>query len=201
MSLFNCVHIYFYLYLLSSLEEVYYQLQKDLIRNAGLAIWYGEEVLLHQCYITGEERTDEHGYRLQGGNVIETYNLLPSITFYVGDFPPIKFNSKNQVIGYDTKKNFTDSGNQYDPIDFSVLNTNEVNRYLNHDLYLRFHIMHEKGLTGSNMDSYPPNVGVQIDLTSVTRNEGRFSFRKLTRVEIDLGGDTYILKPGFNSLD
>jgi len=79
------------MYVLATLEQVYNELQKDLVRDAGLAIWYGEEILLHRCQLN---KTNNIAV------IIETIDLHERITYYVGDFAPIKFDENNDVIGY-----------------------------------------------------------------------------------------------------
>ena len=176
------------LYLLRSLTEVHRILQRDLIDDAGLAIWYGERILLHRCV---------------NENVVETIDLHPFITFHVGQFAPIRFSSEDDIMGYHQSKLFDAEYKDYtdpSPIDFTSTDINEVYRYLHYDTMERFRIMRQRGQIGSDMESYPPNVGVQIDLPSIQRIENPIQyFRAETTVTIR--DEEYELIPGENHLD
>lgn len=181
----------FDLYLLDTLKAVFEVLQKDLVKDAVLAIWYGEEILLYRC---------------RGDKSIEVIDLHQYITFYVGDFPPIKFDKNNKVIGYTFKDDIFNeevkSNDDDSPIDFTLKDINEVHRYLNYDMYEIFRIMNKRGVNGSNMERYPPNVGVQIDLSSIPRIEEPIRFiSELKEIEVDLDGETYTLNYGVNELE
>ena len=168
-------------YLLWTLTEVFDVLQKELINNADLAIWYGEEILLH---------------RYRNNKIAETTDLHPLITFYVGDFPPIKFGPKNKVIGYKPDDTFT----KYDrgPIDFTKKNIGEVHRYLYYDTREIFRIMAEKGVSGSSIEHLPPNVGVQVDLTKMPRIDEPVSQYDAKPRTITLDGEKVTLQYGLN---
>lgn len=183
------------IHVLSRLIDVHQILQEDLVKDAGLAIWYGEDIFLHRCKcsISQGQRTYE---------VIETINLHPKITYHVGDFAPMKFNEDDEIIGYHKsdifgpKYNFNDP----DPIDFQSKDINEVYRYLYYDTLNIFRIIAERGDSGSNMEQYPPTIGVQIDLHGIPRIENplrRFHFP----IEITLNEDTLKLKDLFTSLE
>jgi len=172
-------------YLLSTLQAVWNVLQEELTRNAGLAVWYGEDILLYRCV---------------NNKSTEVIDLHPFITFYIGDFPPIKFGKNNKVKGY-TKDNSDSDNSDSDPIDFTLKDIDEVYRYLNYDIHRIFRIMKERNLGGTNMERYPPNVGVQIDLSSIPRIEEpdkRLRYNNEQR-DVDLDGIIYSLKPGLNN--
>jgi len=175
------------MYVLATLEQVYNELQKDLVRDAGLAIWYGEEILLHRCQLN---KTNNIAV------IIETIDLHERITFYVGDFAPIKFDEDGNIIGYHKSSTIFDDThvpfNDPSPIDFTSKDIQEVYRYLNYDVQEIFRIIRARGENGSNMERYPPNVGVQIDLSKIPRIEEpmRYFRRKITLVTLDKGVTT-----------
>jgi len=172
------------LYLLYSLVDVWTTLQTELTKHAGLAIWYGEDILLYRCL---------------NSRVIEKIDLHPFITFYIGDFPPIKFDKENKVIGYKKKVFYSPTKkliNDEVAIDFNLKTIDEVYRYLNYDIYEIFRIMRKKGVHGANMDSQPPNIAVQIDLSSIPRIENINN--KLTEVKVKIGSERYKLNLGLN---
>jgi hypothetical protein len=165
-------------------SNVWSVLQKDLSSptGAGLAIWYGEEIILYRC---------------RGHRVIETIDLHPFITFYIGDFPPIKFNRLNKIIGYINEKSWGPDNSSKEPIDFTKTNINEVYRYLNYDIYEIFRIIRKRGINSTNMERYPPNIGVQINLSSyIPRIEE--PIRHLSETQVKINGTKYVLKPGYN---
>jgi hypothetical protein len=179
------------MHVLETLERVFNVLQKDLVHDAGLAIWYGEEILLHRCKLEKP---------FNSITIIETIDLHDKITFYVGDFSPIKFNKENEIVGYHKSELFDENYkdlNDPSPIDFTSKDIQEVYRYLYYDINQIFRIMRERGESGSNMERYPPNVGVQIDLSKITRIENpiRYFQGKLTLKKND---DIIKLKFGEN---
>jgi hypothetical protein len=174
------------MYVLATLEQVYNELQKDLVRDAGLAIWYGEEILLHRCQLN---KTNNIAV------IIETIDLHERITYYVGDFAPIKFDENNDVIGYHKSSLYGEESKSFDdssPIDFTSKDIQEVYRYLYYDVNEIFRIIRSRGENGSNMERYPPNIGVQIDLSKIPRIEEpiRYFQRKITLVTLDKGVTT-----------
>ena len=154
----------------TSLTTIYRVLQQDLIEDASLAIWYGEEIILHRCL----------NYK-----VIESIDLHPYITYYVGEFPPIKFDDDNDVIGFKKSSVLGHDPMRADPIDFDKLKLDEVYRYLLYDTYEIFRIMEKEGIVSSNMDRYPPNVGVQIDLSNIPRIKDVSHYRDFLKDEKD----------------
>lgn len=181
------------IYVLPTLKEVYRTLQNDLVRDTDLAIWYGEEIFLHRCKFVNSKKA----------KIIQTLDLHERLTFYVGEFPPIKFKNKT-VVGYIKSNCFDKSYKSIDdqePIDFTSNDLQEVYRYLHYDLHARFRIMKEMGINGSNIESYPPNVGVQIDLSQLPRIEEPMRYPKVKTFKIKLGDDTKTLSFGYNSLE
>lgn len=180
-----------HLHVLPTLASIYRTLQEDLVKDVELAIWYGQEILLHRC------RLDNYK-----GHVIETIDLHDKITFYIGNFEPIRFDKTNKIIGYhksqlfDTNYKHTDDPS---PIDFTSKDIQEVYRYLNYDIYEVFRIMKQRNINGSNMERYPPNVGVQIDLSSIPRIEEPLRYLR-ENIHIPINNYTYELSKGFNDL-
>ena len=176
------------MHILAKLEHVYDELQKDLIRDAGLAIGYGEEILLHRCQLNNSS-----GVAI----VIETIDLHTRITFHVGDFAPIKFDADQKVIGYH-KSEFYAPISEESPIDFTSKDIQEVYRYLNYDINEIFRMIRASGQNGSNMERYPPNVGVQIDLTRIPRIENPIRRWRHHKIRFEQDGEIRDVKPGLN---
>lgn len=173
-------------YVASDLTEVHGHLQKDLTRDPDLAICYGEQIELHKCKLLNKSRGE--------AIVISSFDLHPTLTFFVGDFQPIRFDEEQKVIGF---TNFLEqSPSDADPIDFSSTNLQEVHRYLMYDVYEIFRIMREQGVQGSNMERYPPRVGVQIDLSFLPRAEN--PVRHLNSIVVTLKGEKLELNHGIN---
>lgn len=179
----------------TKLEHVHSILQTDLIKDAALAIWYGEEIWLHRCRFINESNSY--------AQVVETVNLHPRITFYVGDFAPMKFDQDNKIIGYYKSASFSEETkciDNPDPIDFSSKNIQEVYRYLYYDTYEKFRIMRARAIRGSNMEAYPPNVGVQIKLDDLPRIEEPLR-RIKSEFNIKIGQQLRTLNYGLNSFE
>lgn len=176
-------------HLLFSLVQVHKVLREDLINDAHLAIWYSENLLLHRC-----KKEDEIA------KIIDTIDLHERITFYIGNFEPIRFDKENNIIGYIRSEIFDDSHKSIDdpsPIDFTSKDIEEVYRYLNYDVHEIFRIMKSKGINGSNIERYPPNVGVQIDLSGIPRIETERQ-SKIHDIKVKFGEEIIKLSFGLN---
>ncbi len=185
------------IYLMPTLVDVYNILQKDLVKDAGLVIWYGETILLHRCCYSEKDIDKTKAI------VIETIDLHNRITLYVGNFSPIKFNPDGTIIGYFTSELGNDnyiSLLDESPIDFTSKNVNEVYRYLMYDMHEIFRIMKEQNINGTDMERYPPNVGVQIDLSSIPRINKPLKWIK-KNYEVNINGNIHNLSHGCNSFE
>jgi hypothetical protein len=116
------------MYVCNSLEEVVAYLKEDLESDAYLSIWYGQTVRLHTCSVL--TRYERDGYDFYASSLFKPTNLLQHVTYHVGQFKPITFDSEGKPQGMIEDEDGVDEDA---PVDFTKQDPDEISKYLWND--------------------------------------------------------------------